>query len=676
MVKMSDKGILFAAALGAALLFPQAGFSATSPEVNEAYFAEKVYPMLETAGCPICHNDNGVGSPTRMHFPPQDAEAIAIQAFGLKLAVLVDYDDPEQSLLLNKPTLRLPHTGGERLAKESAEEQVLKSWVDYLAGLSEVKLSESLAELEKNRQLTIKSSVVRRLTHSQYNNTVSDLLGDFTRPADQFPSEDFLDGFKNRAEAQTIPPLLAEAYMNAAEKLAINVFRQGDSQGLVPCKPASAEDAACRDEFIRTFGLKAFRRPLTEQEVLGYSDLFGWAAVEKGDFLAGAKVVVEGMLQSPSFLFHLEAGPNVKWAQHETASRLSYFLWDTMPGDELFRAAQAGELSSVEEVEKWARKMLDHPRARRSMEGFLAQWMRFDRVIASVRNPRVYPDFSASLLPVMTEETKHLFNYLVWQDKNFMEMFNADYSFLSARLAKHYGLEAPPQEFGMVKYSAYSTRAGVLGHAGFLTLTSPPSDTSPTARGLFVREQLLCQKVPPPPPGVDANLPPVRADKPMTNRERLQIHLSNKACASCHGLTDPIGLGLEHFDNVGRYREKQVLNIRPEGGSRRDRKVFELEIDSKAHIPGIPGSEFFTLKGLGEILADDIRCQRCVVKLIFRYALGRHENVADQTYIDGTFDVFRNSGFRFRELLVALVKSKPFLGDRFPAAAVEQSGGS
>ena len=246
-----------------------------------------------------------------------------------------------------------------------------------------------------------------------------------------------------------------------------------------------------------------------------------------------------------------------------------------------------------------------------------------------------------------------------------MEMFNADYTFVSARLAQLYGLDGPSEEFGMVKYPPGSARAGVLGHAGLLTLTGNQTDTSPTARGLFVREHFLCQNVPPPPPGVDTNLPAV-TDKPMTNKERLQIHLSNASCAACHTLIDPIGLGFEKFDNLGRYREKLTIRIQLQRDSvtnrPRDAKEFELPLDTTAHIQGIPNSQFSTIKELGTILANDTTCQRCMVKQIFRYAAGRHETESDQSQLDELFAVFQKSGFRFRELLLALVTSPAFLG--------------
>jgi hypothetical protein len=638
-----------------------------TPQIDERFFVEKVYPVLEKAECRMCHNGDGVSSATRLQFPPPEAKTEAIQIFGLKLSVLVDRNKVGQSLLLNKPTLRIPHTGGERIPKGSPEEATLKSWVEHLAALSDTQLKASIERLSSGQRGPAKPADLRRLTHSQYNNTVRDLLGDFTRPADQFPPEDFLNGFTNQVEGQSVPPLLAEAYTIAAEKLASNAFRRGDGQGLIPCKPASPGDRACRDQFIRKFGLRAFRRPLTDKEAAGYSDLFGQAATAQRDFLAGAKVVVEAMLQSPSFLFHLEDG------QYGVASRLSYFLWDTMPNNELLRAAGAGELGTSKQIGNVARRMLDDPQAKRALEVFLTQWMRFDRVMAAVRNRTSFPDFSNSLLPVMTEETRRLFNHLVWNDKNFMQMFSADYSFLSTRLAPLYGMEAPSEEFGMVKYPAASTRAGVLGHAGLLTLTASQNDTSPTARGLFVREHFLCQNVPPPPPGVDTNLPAV-TDKPMTNKERLQIHLSNKSCAACHTLIDPIGLGFEKFDNLGRYREKLVTKIQLQRDAvtnqPRDTKEFELSLDTAAHIQGIPNSQFSTIKELGAILSNDPTCQRCMVKQIFRYAAGRHETESDQPHLDALFEVFQKSGFRFRELLLALVTSPPFLGE--PVA----SGGS
>ena len=640
---------------------------------QDANFASKVYPMLERAQCRMCHNDDGVSSATRLLFPPEEASTEAVRAFGWKLSALVDREAPEQSLLVRKPTLRTPHAGGERIRRRSAEEQVLLEWARTLARTPESELRAAL-ESANGAAKTGRPPGLRRLTQSQYNHTVRDLLGDFTRPADQFPQEDFLNGFTNQVEGQSVPPLLAEAYASAGEKLAENAFRRGGGADLIPCKPVSAADTTCRDQFIRNFGLKAFRRPLTEAEVRGYQALFTRAATATKRFEGGAQLVIEAMLQSPNFLFHLEDGEAGQWRPYGVASRLSYLLWDTMPDEALFRAAATGELRGEESIRKVARRMMDDPRARRALEVFLAQWMRFDRVMASARNVRRYPDFGPSLLAAMTEETRHLFNHLVWNDGNFMELFRADYTFISARLAQLYELPAPSQDFQMVKYPAGSTRAGVLGHAGFLTLTGNPNETSPTGRGLFIREQFLCQHVPPPPPGVDTNLPLVSAEKPMTTRERLAEHASNPSCASCHNLIDPIGWSLEGFDNIGRKREKIVLRVQLDRDSvtnqPREPKTFELPLDTGGYIQGVAGSKFSSGAELGKILSNDATCQRCVVKQLFRYALGRHETESDKPHIETLFQAFRDSGFQFRALMLSLINSEPFLGKPLaPAAA-------
>src|SRR5438067_13386686 len=178
--------------------------------------------------------------------------------------------------------------------------------------------------------------------------------------------------------------------------------------------------------------------------------------------------------------------------------------------------------------------MLADPSAHRSVDEFVGEWMRFDRVVTAVKDRRSFPQFSPELAAAMTEETRRLINDAVWHDRSFLDIFTANYAFLTPDLAAVYGLSAPAGEFERVEFPATSDRAGLLGAGSFMVLTSKPAETSPTARGLFVREQFLCQHVPDPPPGVNTNLPPVSADKPMTVRERLGEHLSNPACASCH----------------------------------------------------------------------------------------------------------------------------------------------
>jgi hypothetical protein len=292
-------------------------------------FVDAVYPVFEKANCRSCHTDEGVASGTRLHFPPDTAAADQVEAFGLTLAVLVDRDDPSRSLLLNKPTNRVRHVGGTKIQPDSPEEQALRAWVQYVATVPDAAVNAARARLALVKPDVSHEVGLRRLTHSQYNNTVRDLIGDYSRPADRFPPEDFVGGFKNQTRSQGIPPVLEDAYSRAAERMALNAFRAGDVNNLIPCSPSpgygesrqssrgsrraaadkpSESDLKCREQFVRAFGERAFRRPLTSVEVQRYTDLFATQASKSGKFLEGARVVVEAMLQSPKFLFHVTAG--------------------------------------------------------------------------------------------------------------------------------------------------------------------------------------------------------------------------------------------------------------------------------------------------------------------------------------------------------------------------------
>jgi len=642
----------------------------TAGQVTDTYFADQLYPIFEETQCRQCHSDDGVASGSRLKFPSATAGSDEVHAFGKRLQAFVNRQDPRESLLFRKPTNRLDHSGGERILKASEQEEVLLAWVRYVATLPEGPSQDSSlnAAVEPGPP-----SVIRRLTHTQYNNTVRDLLGDLTRPATQFPPEDYVYGFKNQTGGQSMSLLLAEAYSKAAEKLAANAFHGGDQQGLLACEPVSDSDAACRRQFIRKFGRRTFRRPLTASETEKYEELFEQSVREQGGFLAGARSVVETMLQSPHFLFRVERGDQGPSHSYEIAGRLSYFLLDTMPDDALLKQAARGNLATVEQVEATARRMLEDPRAKLAMEEFLSQWLRFDRLLSAIRDRRLYPNFNSRLTSLMAEETRRLFNHLVWDNVNFMELFSADYSFLNADLAALYDLPAPDRDFDRVEFPPEMGRAGVLGQPMFLTLTGKPMDTSPTDRGLYVREHFLCQNVPSPPPGVSTTLPPVTDAKPMTNRELLSMHVTNPSCASCHRLIDPIGYGFEQYDTLGRFREKHFLTVFPtrdELLSKRKTEPtkYELPLDPSGEVRGIAvrggvsHARFSNPKELGVILASEPTCQKCIVRQVFRYALGRPETGADTETIERVFDDFRDSRFRFQELIIALVRSEPFLG--------------
>lgn len=629
-------------------------------QAQEVSFARSVYPIFEKAGCPACHNPNGVASATRLHFPEEGATADRLDAFGKSLVILVDRQQPENSLLFKKPTQRVSHGGGLRIKPGTPEEATLLSWVKVLANLSGDELAKAREyDQVKPEMAILPAPVLRRLTHSQYNNTVRDLLGDRTSPADQFPQDDYVNGFTDQYESENLSPILEEGYVDAAEHLAANAFRNGDTNHLVPCAPS----VACRTTFVREFGRKAFRRPLDEQEIRRYVALFN----HERDFTKGAQLVVEAMLQSPNFLFRLDATPKPALRPYATASRLSYTLWDTMPDASLMAAAARGDLNTPEGVTRIAQGMLKDPKAHQALDTFVSQWLRFDRMLTATRDRRRYPQYTRETAVAMTQEALYFIGDLVWNNRNFMDAFTANYGFVNADLALIYGVPAPAHEFDRVTFPATSERAGLLGQALVLSLSSKPEDSSLTGRGLFVREQFLCQHVPPPPPGVNTNLPASTEAHPQTNRDRMSEHTTNATCASCHRLIDPIGYGLEKFDAVGARREEFKLTFikagHGGGGRRTPPKSVMLPLDTRGSVVGIPHSDFTSPKELGAVLAASAQCQQCIVKQYFRYAMGRMETLADRPVLDRILEDFRKSDFRFQELMLSMVRSREFGGE-------------
>jgi hypothetical protein len=359
----------------------------------------------------------------------------------------------------------------------------------------------------------------------------------------------------------------------------------------------------------------------------------------------------------------LQPGPDGKWEQYAVASRLSYYLTDTMPDAELFAMAARGDFRTDAGVEKAVGRLLGNPKAREALQEFFTQWLQLDRVTTSIKDRNLFPRYTPEVAEAAVEETQRFLQDLVWNDRNFMEYLTAGYSFLNSDLALLYGLPAPETEFERAEIPAKLGRSGILGQVSFLALTSQPGETSPTLRGLYVRDRLLCQHVPEPPPGVNTNLPPQTEGGLRGTRDRLSMHVSNPTCASCHALIDGVGFGFEHFDAIGRWRDKQYILYYRTGRDRDQREnpiETNLPIDSKAQVTGIPNSDFSSPRELGKILAGNQECRKCVVKQLFRYTFGRPETPADAPVIDEALRRFESSGFRFRELLLALALSDEF----------------
>ena len=405
---------------------------------------------------------------------------------------------------------------------------------------------------------------VRRLTRREYNNTVRDLLGDGSAPARDFGLDGTLGWFENNAGAP-VNTLSATQYSEAAESLA-RLAVSSRLTALAPCAPAGDDD--CARSFIQSFGKRAFRRPLTDVEQARYLQLYSVArGGPQGTFANGVRLVIQGLLQSPHFLNHIErGGAAVAGAQaqvltpYELAARLSYFLWQSIPDPVLFAAADTNKLSTTAEIEAQVTRMLSDQKARLGIGSFFQQWLELDKVDKAEKSETLFPMWSATLRSQLRQETEAFVAHVFWEGDGRLEtLLTAPFSFLNGNLARLY--EAPGvtgDDFVKTPLNP-EQRAGLLTNAGILAAHAHLEGTSPVHRGLFVRNRLLCQVTPPPPDDVDARAP--KPDPNHTTRERLAHHASEPYCRGCHRLMDPIGLGFESYDAIGRYRTTE--NGRP-----------------------------------------------------------------------------------------------------------------
>lgn len=491
---------------------------------------------------------------------------------------------------------------------------------------------------------------IRRMTRTEYDNTVRDLLGDTTDPARDFVPEEEALGFNNQAKTLGVTQILAEEYMEASEKIAARAVQK--LPALVGCDPAKIGDDACASTFIASFGERAFRRPLEKDEVSRLMGVFDWGR-QQNDFATGIRLVVEAMLQSPHFLYRVELGmPDpvapgvVKLTPWETASRLSYLLWNSMPDDQLFAAAEQGKLSSPADVEAQARRMLDDPRARHAVENFDFQWLGLRNIETLNKDPKTYPDYDPSLRPLWRNETLAFLDYVVFDGEGDLgTMLTAPYSMMNEQLASFYGVSGlKGAGFQRVELDP-KQHAGFLTQASVLAVNAKPNQSSPVHRGKFVREQLLCQLLPPPPNNIQIKAPD--PDPNATTRERFSEHSTNPACAGCHHLMDPIGFGFESYDGVGKWRDSdQGLPIDASGA------IYESEdVDGPFDGP----------VELAHKLAESDQVRACVVKQWFRFGYGRAEEKADSCSLSKIQEAFRASGYNIKELLVALTQTDAFL---------------
>ncbi|MGV3623534.1 MAG: DUF1592 domain-containing protein [Archangium sp.] len=410
------------------------------------------------------------------------------------------------------------------------------------------------------------------------------------------------------------------------------------------CDPFSG--AACVRTVVENFGRKAWRRPLTTAEVDKLVALVGIATANGDDVMKGLELALHATMLSPNFLFRVEADVNDTARpldDHELAARLSYFLWASAPDAELLALADNGTLRA--QLPAQVTRMLADPKSETLSTQFAGNWLWSRAVEEASPDPVLFATVNAALKHDMQKQTQEFFKTFYREDRSALELLTAEDTFMNDRLASHYGLPLPGSNELQRVAQVPELRRGLLGQAGFLTVTSQPTRTSPVKRGKWVLAQLLCMEPPPPPANVEAF---AEAATPTgTLREQFEAHRSKPECKGCHQMMDPIGFGLENYDAVGRYRTED------NGG---------FAIDSSGEL--VDGRRFVGPSELSATLSHDPAFTQCMTRHLFTYALGRAPVNTDRCTLKQMNSAFEQSGYRLPALITALVTSDTFTSRR------------
>ena len=417
------------------------------------------------------------------------------------------------------------------------------------------------------------------------------------------------------------------------------------------CRPTvPSEELSCAREIVSRLGSEAYRRPLSDNDISGLMNFYA-AGSARGGFEGGVRRALEAILASPHFVFRFEREPENKdpgetyrLADVDLASRLSFFLWGMPPDAELLEIAAEGKLSD-KELERQSQRMLADPRSEALGTRFAGLWLRLQDLYKVRPDPNFYPNFDENLADAMRRETELFFYNLVQEDKSFLELFSADYTFVNERLARHYGIPGVSgNHFRRVDYLE-DQRRGLLGQGSVLVLTSMANRTSPVLRGKWVMEVLLGTPPPPPPPGVpDLDETGTVSDgKFLTTRERMELHRESPACSSCHSLMDPIGLALDNYDVTGRWRLRENGN----------------PIDTRGDFyDGTPVSEPVEL--INALLKRPIPLVRNFTENLMAYALGRRVEHYDQPVVREISKNAEKDDYRLSSFIMGIIQSDAF----------------
>jgi len=501
-------------------------------------------------------------------------------------------------------------------------------------------------------------SPLRRLTRFEYNNTVRDLLGDDTQPANAFPSEELGNGFGNDADAQSVSSLLAETYSSVAKDVALRATASPEALGrLDPCAASitattdAATELACATSAIERLAVGAFRRPLADGEL---DELVALQQTirQTSDFPTSIAAVIEAVLQSPDFLYKVELGePDPDGSTfrrptgYEMATHLSYFLWGTQPDQELIDAAASGELSTKEGVFAQASRLLDDPRSRPVVRFFFDNLLPISNLSRLERDEELFPTFSAPIGALMREETQRFLEHEIFEGSgSWRGALTAPYTFVNGPLAAFYGIDGVEGEaFQRVPLDG-TQRAGLLLQGGMLAGTIHSNTTNPVTRGSFVVQKIMCFEIPAPTGEIAEKVKPPDPYSGATARERFLQHSADPTCASCHRLMDPVGLALENFDPVGLWRDT-------ENG---------VTIDASGGVPGTA----ITTAGPVELVTEIAKTESvelCFADNWLNFAYGRTLGAEDECTTERVHEAFLASGSDVRALLLEITQTDAFL---------------
>lgn len=496
--------------------------------------------------------------------------------------------------------------------------------------------------------------VIRRLTPVEYGNTLRDLYGVDPSIADKLPEEVVGEGYLN-----SISPLQSELFLELANKVVEQVVGPEDKVptavqkrlfGKAPPQGSDLRKAARK--VARSLARDAYRRPPTKAELDVLVDIFDLARENDLNYTASLGLMLKAVLVSPQFLFitpagEVESGERiVRVDDHRLASRLSYLLWSAPPDAELAALADEGELSKPESLRAQVERLLRNPRSRALFDSFGAQWLRVNDLERQVFDPDLFPQMTPSLREAMMDEPRLFFESIVRENERAIRLVDSDYTFLNETLAKLYDLKQPVSGSTMRRVKLENpNRGGILGMSATLAATSFPNRTSPVNRGVWVLEQILGEHLPPPPPDVpELDEQEEKSVEGLTMRQRTELHTTDPVCANCHKVLDPIGFGLENFDAIGRWRNKNDAGV---------------VIDSAGRLPD--GRAFSTPAELKRLLAErEADVARNLTERLMAHALGRQLEGYDEVVIDQLMARIAEDDYRVRTIITEVVASYLF----------------